>query len=383
MDKSNNVLKSVMQKIYNDRKPLKKDILSQVRNERVNDGNFCEVWFMTQGCTHDSEGGCTMCNYGKGYKIDDDLIVSELASQIKNLPENLQELIITPSGSMLDDNEVPEALRKRIFSLIHHINCEDFFIETRVDSITREKLEVLKDSVHAKRINIEIGVECCDDWILRNCVNKNITLNDMEKSISIIHEAGMYVYANIGIGIPFLTERCSMEYAKYSIRKAFEMGCDKVVLFPYHIKPGTLLEWLLKHDLYHCCSLWTIPEILSAFNDEELQKIHISWYRNYYSDKKKIIESPAVESEKMDEVLMLLDEYKNHPCMSSLLPLLNLRSEGRTRWKNALSEQTDRVDFEKIHSIYSILKNDFDISEEAVDIEWSIMNNSYQKEEWN
>ena len=71
MNKSNAVLKNVMQKVYNDRKPLKREIISQVRTETVNDSAFCEIWFMTKGCTHDAEGGCTMCNYGKGHDVDE------------------------------------------------------------------------------------------------------------------------------------------------------------------------------------------------------------------------------------------------------------------------------------------------------------------------
>ena len=144
MNKSNAVLKNVMQKVYNDRKPLKREIISQVRTETVNDSAFCEIWFMTKGCTHDAEGGCTMCNYGKGHDVDETAVIHELAKQIENLPEKLQELIVTPSGSMLDDAEVPEAMRKRIFGLLEHTQCKDFYIETRADSITQEKLESLR-----------------------------------------------------------------------------------------------------------------------------------------------------------------------------------------------------------------------------------------------
>ena len=373
MDKSNAVLKKVMQKVYNDRKPLKREIISQIRTETVNDGAFCEVWFMTKGCTHDAEGGCTMCNYGKGYDVDEAAVVQELAAQIGNLPEKLQELIVTPSGSMLDDAEVSEAMRKRIFGLLNHTQCEDFYIETRADSITREKLESLRGCVNAKRFNIEIGAESCDDWILRNCINKKLTCQDLQEAVDMIHAARMYVYLNIGIGIPFLTERCSIEYAKRSIRKAFAMGCDKVVLFPYHVKPGTLLWWLWKHGLYSCCSLWAIPEVLSAFTADELERIHISWYRNYYTDKSKIASSPAVEEENLEQVLLLLDEYKNHPGIDSLTPLLEWQSKGKRQWTRKMKEQSPEIEPDRVRRLYTLLANGFGISGEELDKEWKIM----------
>lgn len=362
-----------MQMVYNDRKPLKREIISQVRTETVNDGAFCEVWFMTKGCTHDAEGGCTMCNYGKGYDVDETAVVQELARQVRNLPEKLQELIVTPSGSMLDDEEVPKAMRERIFELLNHTQCEDFYIETRADSITREKLESLRGSVNAKRFNIEIGAESCDDWIMRNCINKKLTCEDLQDAVDMIHAAGMYVYLNIGIGIPFLTEHCSIEYAKKSIRKAFAMGCDSVVLFPYHVKPGTLLWWLWKHELYSCCSLWAIPEVLSGFTADELERIHISWYRNYYTDKSKIVSSPAVEEENLEQVLLLLDEYKNHPGIGSLTPLMELQSEGRTQWALKIKKQSPEIEPDRVRGLYTLLADAFGISREELDEEWKIM----------
>lgn len=373
MDKSNAVLKKAMQMVYNDRKPLKREIISQVRTETVNDGAFCEVWFMTKGCTHDAEGGCTMCNYGKGYDVDETAVVQELARQVRNLPEKLQELIVTPSGSMLDGEEVPKAMRERIFELLNHTQCEDFYIETRADSITREKLESLRGSVNAKRFNIEIGAESCDDWIMRNCINKKLTCEDLQDAVDMIHAAGMYVYLNIGIGIPFLTEHCSIEYAKKSIRKAFAMGCDSVVLFPYHVKPGTLLWWLWKHELYSCCSLWAIPEVLSGFTADELERIHISWYRNYYTDKSKIVSSPAVEEENLEQVLLLLDEYKNHPGIGSLTPLMELQSEGRTQWALKIKKQSPEIEPDRVRGLYTLLADAFGISREELDEEWKIM----------
>lgn len=34
-----------------------------------------------------------------------------------------------------------------------------------------------------------------------NCINKKMTCKDLQDAIDMIHDAGMYVYENIGIGI--------------------------------------------------------------------------------------------------------------------------------------------------------------------------------------
>ena len=376
--KVNPVLRQIMHTVYSRRKNLPPSILTNLRFERVNDQAFCELWFMTKGCSHDAQGGCSMCNYGKGHEIEFSDIYPELQEKSKSLPEYLQELIVTPTGSMLDDDEVTGEFRRNILSLFSRKKCYDFFIETRADSITGEKLEELKSMVNARNINIEIGVECCDDWVLRNCVNKNMQVHDLERALALIHESGMYAVGNIGIGIPFMNERTAIELATASIRRLFDMGFDFIVLFPYHVKPGTLCAHLWEKGQYHCCSLWAIPEVLSSFSPDELERIQISWYRNYYTDKKKILESPDTDECSREKVLQLLDNYKNHPGAASLKFLLDYEPEDKITWKQNLLYQEPGIDPDEIRQRYYELADEFGIPASAMDSEWEYMADSYK-----
>ena len=155
----NPVLQFVMQEIYKKRKPLPEIPRTVVRYEKVQDKIFSEIWFMTPGCAHDRNGGCTMCNYGKGNHVSPKEIACELAIRIRQLPKNLQELIITPTGSMLDEQEVPLEIFTEILGLLKHTTTSDFLIETRIDTVSAEKLELMKQTVHADRIFIETGIE--------------------------------------------------------------------------------------------------------------------------------------------------------------------------------------------------------------------------------
>lgn len=363
----NPILRQIMAEIYRKRTPLPAEILTNVRREKVRDQTFCEIWFMTPGCSHDALGGCTMCNYGKGCAIAPEAVLDELRSNIKALPHRLQELIVTPTGSMLDEREVPAALREQILQLLRQTECYDFFIETRADTITPEKLASLKHYVQAERINIEIGVECCQDWVLRNCVNKNMTCAGIKTAVEMIHDAGMYACANVGVGIPFLSERCGIALAKRSIHQLFASGIDYAVLFPYHVKPGTLSAWLWERQLYQCCSLWAIPEVLSDFTAEELERIQISWYRNYYKQEGKVLASPGTAPDCMEDMLSLLDRYKNYPSAASLKPLLAFSGGNREQWRQSLSDQPEGIDFYEIQEKYRLLANHFSIS--AADLE--------------
>lgn len=376
----NPILRRIMAEIYQKRAPLPRGSLTNVRVERVQDQAFCEIWFMTPGCSHDALGGCTMCNYGKGCAAPAEEVLNALRLRVEALPHRLQELIVTPTGSMLDEREVPAALREQIFQLLRRTECRDFFVETRADTITPEKLASLKRCVRAERLHVEIGVECCQDWVLRNCVNKNMRYGELEAAVELIHDAQMYVCANVGIGIPFLSERCGIALAKRSIHQLFAAGVDYAVLFPYHVKPGTLSAWLWERQLYQCCSLWAVVEVLSDFTAEELERIQISWYRNYYEQEGKVLASPGTAPGCMEQVLSLLDQYKNHPCAASLAPLQAFSGGDREAWRRKLLSQPEGIDFYEVQEDYRLLASCFGVPPSALDAELAYMRRTLESE---
>ena len=379
--KVNPVLRDIMQKIYRDRKPLPENPRTVVRYEVVQGRLFSEIWFMTQGCFHDKNGGCTMCNYGKGHYVDHKELLQELEVRIGELSGNLQELIVTPTGSMLDDWEVPQELFVEILKLLESITVNDFLIETRADTVLVEKLRIMQQYIHANRIYIEMGVETCNDWILRNCVNKNMDMEKLRQALGIIHSMNMYACANIGIGIPFLSERMSIKAAVDSVKFAFNMGFDSVVLFPYHIKPGTLSAYLWELGDYQCCSLWALIEVLGILPVEMLGQTHISWYRNYYDDPEKILLSPDTCDACREEVLELLDAYKNYPGEKTREKLLSMSCECRDIWKQEMLSEPDYVDMDKLAVTYRRLGHRFGIRMDMVEQEIIDMSRKCERNE--
>ena len=52
-------------------RPLIPDALAYtIRTEVVGGASFARLWFRTSGCTHDRQGSCTFCNYGRGGATD-------------------------------------------------------------------------------------------------------------------------------------------------------------------------------------------------------------------------------------------------------------------------------------------------------------------------
>ena len=379
MKKQNRVLRQLTFQIYQKRPATQTSMRTNYRIEHVNGGLLCDLWFLTIGCSHDRRGGCTMCNYGKseGY-IDQCGILEELTHIVETLPFEFEDFLLTPSGSMLDPTEVPIEMREAIAALLQNIKTKRFIIETRADTVTQDGLEFLKRILPDAQKYVEIGVETSNNWISNYCVNKNSTYEIFKRAMDQIHKEGMFVTANIGLGIPFLSEHASIQDAITSIRTVLNDGADSVVLFPYHIKEGTLLEIMQRQGLYDCVSLWALVEVLSAFSPRELRNIQISWYKDYFgAEYSHILSSPGTCPHCKKEVLRLLDEYRDTQNPDLILKLNNYTCQCRQLWRKKVGQQSPEIDISAVSSAYTRLAEEFSLDSEMVSQEIAAMQHDF------
>lgn len=379
-EKINPVLREIMQTVFNSRTIFPVKYFSNLRKEVVNNKLSCQMWFISPGCSHDNHGGCTMCNYGygKGFHFAQKLILDSIKENLKELEgKDVQELVIGPTGSFFDDKEVPTTLRRKIYALLSKVDFENLCFETRCNTITYEKLSELREHVKTKAITIELGLECTNDWILRNCVNKGQSLDEVRTAVDIIHKMGMRASANISLGIPFVSEKMGIELAVKSVEDAISWGFDEVVIFTYHVKPGTLLEVLDRNHLYKTVSLWSLIETLYRIPEPLLGKISIAWYKNYYGEGSPlIIKSPATCPACETKVMELLDDFKNKPSRQLVEKLYSVVCDCKSAWHmNLKSAKGDYLEncikgFQETAGICSI---DRDLVEKEV---------TYMRESW-
>lgn len=365
--KINPVLREIMKNVFNSRRVFPVEYLTSLRREIVNNKLSCQLWFISPGCSHDNQGGCTMCNYGygKGFHFEQKLILDSIREKLKELKgEDVQELLIGPTGSFLDNKEVPSTLRQEIYTLLSVGDFEKLCFETRCDTITYRKLRELREYVKAQIITIEVGLECTNDWILRNCINKGQTLEEVRSTVNMIHAMGIRASANVSLGIPFVSEKMGIELAVKSIKDAINWGFDEVAIFPYHVKPGTLLEALEKNHLYKTVSLWSLIETLHRIPEPYLRRISIAWYKNYYGENSPlIIESPTTCPACEAKVMELLDDFKNNPTRQMVEQLYAVDCDCRSTWETSLKcNKNDDLEnfikkFRKTADIYQINQN--------------------------
>ena len=88
------------------------------------------VILRTNGCCWVRQGGCTMCGYREASlaNVSEEDLLSQLEQALSKYKGEPFVKIYT-SGSFLDDNEVPPAIRKRFFEAFS--GCERILFESR------------------------------------------------------------------------------------------------------------------------------------------------------------------------------------------------------------------------------------------------------------
>lgn len=359
----NPFLALVMRTIRHSRPQIPIDFKYYNRVERSRGGNYVEVWFMTSGCRWDAQGGCTMCNYGRGHSITADEMVHAVAEALAAIQIDVTELVVSPSGSMLDPAEVPVSARQRIYSLVRDFPTPQFLFETRPETVTEEALNELVGSIPGKRLVVEMGYESSDARIQRFCINKGITPAIFSEKAQLLHRHSVGVCANISLGTAFLSPREAIADAVASVRFTLEHGADTAVLFPLHVKPYTLLAWLASKGLYRPPSLWSLVETLAELGDNLMDRVEISWYRSYYNDSSKIIASPTTCPNCYERILELLDRYRDSRSSSVIHEIRAIDCSCKEKWQREIGEAETRPLPERIYVAYELLARDLGLYE--------------------
>lgn len=349
--------KQIMQHIYNGRKKLDGHILYNTRIEKVKEGNYVEIWFMTKGCQWDAKGGCTICNYGKGMGIDISAMIQSVSAALNEVDVEIGELAITPSGSLLDEEEVPKEVCNKIFDLVNETAAHTFLFETRAQTVKPDKIKELTSRIKNKKLVVEMGLETGSFFLQKYCINKGYFLREYENAVQLLKKNNISVYANVVLGTPFLTMGQALRDCQNALNWALTHNTEKVVLFPLHVKPGTMLEWLYQKGYYKPVSLWGLVEVLGSIDENLLSRVEISWYKNYYTDKSKIIASPYTCDCCYDGVIRLLDEFRETSSKETIIKLRDYPCNCKSEWKETGKEKYSVK--ERIFEIYGEMAVEF------------------------
>ena len=382
MKKVNEALRHFAYQTRKCRPTVAADMRTHCRIERVNGGYFGDFWFLTPGCCHDMRGGCVMCNYSASDReygeAEEDRVISELNKTVRKFPQTFEEFLMTPSGSMLDEREVSPRMREQLLSVLEHVRAKRFIVETRADTVSEEGLRFLNRAVPGAEKYLEIGLESSNDWTLKHCLNKSSTFQEFCGALEMAHAYGIRVIANVGLGFPFMSERASVRQTIQTIRDALQANADSIVIFPYHVKYGTLLDTLYCAGLYQCVSLWALIDVIEAFPTEQ-NRLQISWYKDYYGNGLSYIRaSPTTCPHCVDAVYMALDAYRDSPNTSVFSNLHKCPSQCRAQWERKLSLESAEIDIGEVERMYRQLALRIPIEQELLELSLSEMKRDYE-----
>lgn len=362
--------------------PSTLEFLSRV--ETVLGAPFVSLWFRTRGCRHDAHGGCTMCNYGASTAVSEDQMVDSVRRGLAALERHDDmTLLLSPSGSMFDDWEVPPRARAAIFRQTREIRMRAVLCETRADTVTEAGLREFAATFDDREANIGIGLESANPWILKYCINKGLSLENYCCAVECAHACGISSTANVLLGAPFLSGSEAIADAVASIRWALETGIDSCVLFPAHVKRYTLLNWLWQRDMYSPPSLWSLVEVLHRVGPQLAPRVTISWYKDYFATRTSMPESgesafvcsPSTCPECQDSVMALLDEYRDRRDFATIRTLADFECDCKLRWRARMDTPVQVRLPERVAQAYET------IGREILGDAWWILNGDALREE--
>jgi radical SAM enzyme (TIGR01210 family) len=314
-----------------------------IRINKCTDFIACGLWFRTEGCSWAKKGSCLMCNYSFGPSTSVNQMINYVRNGLKELPGNIDHLLISPSGSMLDINEVPLKARNSILKIISQKSIKSFSFETRVETITQKNIESVQNLLGGRLSRVLIGLEVVNSKFRKICINKNGDLREYSRAFSLLKENNISPVSNILIGLPFLTQSENISSSIESIEWSLQNGADYCYLFPVHIKEGTPLKQIHHYKSFKPISLWAYIEVFRQLRDTfKTGKIRPSWYTNL--DAYNVVSSPYTCDKCYDEVIELISNFDKDNDDSSLDKLLEYKCSCRKKWLEDMKEENNNCE---------------------------------------
>ncbi len=239
-------------------KDTRKYVSSWVEKD-VLDSKVVDAYVMilrTRGCAWALSSGCSMCGYindAAQKTVDEDDLLYQFADAMKGF-SNERIVKIYTSGSFFDEGELPRTLSERILDELFE-KTEKIIVETRPEFVKEENI-----SMH-KKLEVAIGLESANDFVLEHSINKGFSFEDYLRAANILKKLNIPLKSYILIKPPFLTEYEAISDA-ISSAKAIAGHTQSISFNPVNIQKFTLVERLWKNREFRPPWLWSVVEVL-------------------------------------------------------------------------------------------------------------------------
>jgi hypothetical protein len=264
-------------------------------------------------------------------------MISYVEQGLQEIPEKVHSLLISPSGSFMDELEVPAAARDAILQRIYNKGCHTYSLETRSETISEANVSAIRRSLGDREVLTYMGLETASQWVSMYSLNKGLDIKSFTRSTATLDSYGIHTIANVLLGAPFLSQRMAIEDTLNTIDWALtHKGVKRCCLFPVNIKKNTVIDWLFQKRHYSPPSLWSLVDVLLRLGPEVASnKIEIAWYTSYGSGY--VIHPPDTCPKCRDQVISLLDVFVETCNFSIIEELAEMACLCKEKWKADMS----------------------------------------------
>lgn len=250
----------------------------------------CEFKRLTKGI------GCSHCALSMG---DKDLEQVEPGDQILAVERAITGITATlgytpsiieilPDGNFLHEKEVSPETQEGVFRLLSaNTSIFQIAIESRPEYISAEKIRALLKFIRDDQVlEIYIGLESVDPFVLNKIIKKGFTLQQFENKIQEVSGAlSVEEKRRLRLSVyhffkpPYLTEKESIEAAISVAGKAKEWGNSTGIEFavkyePAVISDGTFQKYLFDNAKFMPPNYFSIAEIIAClYREKSLEHI--------------------------------------------------------------------------------------------------------------
>jgi radical SAM enzyme (TIGR01210 family) len=181
---------------------------------------------------------CLMCDLWKN-TLPDSVSDGDIPRQIRDALASLppaRRVKLYNAGSFFDPNAVPRDDYGAIATLLAPF--ERAIVESH-PSLIGDRCLQFHDLLGGRRLEVAMGLETVHPEVLPR-LNKRMTLAHFRSAAERLQKAGIAIRAFILVGLPFVTEEESLEWAGRSIESAFEWGASAVAVIPTRSGNGAL-----------------------------------------------------------------------------------------------------------------------------------------------
>jgi radical SAM enzyme (TIGR01210 family) len=181
---------------------------------------------------------CLMCDLWKN-TLPDSVSPGDIPRQIRDALASLSpvpRVKLYNAGSFFDPNAIPRDDYATIASLLAPF--ERVIVESH-PSLIGDRCLQFHELLGGRRLEVAMGLETVHPEVLPR-LNKRMTLAHFRSAAERLQRAGIALRAFILVGLPFLGEEESLEWAGRAVESAFEWGASAVALIPTRSGNGAL-----------------------------------------------------------------------------------------------------------------------------------------------